>query len=80
MTTRDHEVDSTLPRDERSAGPGAGPGPGPGPSGTEARDPDVVQDLDEHGSIIALAAGEHDRQRHPIPINGGMNLAAQPAA
>lgn len=46
----------------------------PQPPGTQAGDVDVVDDLGEHSPVVALPAGEHDRQRHPVGIHSSMQL------
>lgn len=53
--------------------------PGPRPTGASAMDSNVIEDLDEHRAVVALTAGQHDRQRHAIAVNHSMDLAAQPA-
>lgn len=53
--------------------------PGPRPTGASAMDSNVIEDLDEYRAVVALTAGQHDRQRHAIAVNHSMDLAAQPA-
>ena len=45
-----------------------------------AGDVDVLQGVDEHGPVVALPTGDHDRQRPSLPINGVVDLRGQPAA
>jgi hypothetical protein len=55
-------------------------GPGPRPARALARYADVIEDLHQHRTVVALTAGEHDCQRHPIAIDRGVDLATQTAA
>ena len=50
------------------------------PSAANPGNPDVSQDLLEHCPVITLTAGDHDRQRQPMAIDGVVDLRGQPAA
>lgn len=80
---RDHRLDA--PGGEHPAGLAQGGldhriGPGQRQARALARYADVIEVLHQHRTVIALSAGEHDRQRHPIAIECGVDLAAQTAA
>lgn len=53
---------------------------GAGPPGTRPGYPDVVEDLFEHDTVVALPAGDHDRERESFPVDGVMDLRGPSAA
>ncbi len=53
--------------------------PGAGAPAADPGNADVVKDLLEHRPVVALPAGDHDRQRQTVPVDGVMDLRGQPA-
>lgn len=51
--------------------------PRPGPAGPDPRYSDLIEDVFEHGPIMALTAGGHDRNRHPSGIDHCVDLGAE---
>lgn len=41
---------------------------------------DLRQDMGEHGTVVALSAGDHHRQWSAPPVDGLVDLGGQPAA
>ena len=75
---RDHRFDTSAA--EISADDAVGVGligddrirTGPRPPRSESRYPNIVDDIGEDRAVVALTPGEHDRQRHPVGVYGGM--------
>ena len=52
----------------------------PRPAGPDSGDSDLIEDVFEHGPVIALAAGGYDRDGQPFGIDHGMDLGGESSA
>lgn len=54
--------------------------PRPGTASPNPWDPNISEDLRQYDSVVALTAGDHDRQRSAPTVNGVMDLRCQSAS
>ena len=78
---RDHRLDTPtaqLPADHTAGIPTISQHrirASPCPSRPQARNVDLFQHGLKHRPVVALAAGDHQRQGTAVPVDGGMDLA-----